>query len=81
MPLPKEQAWFECKRYGNYRWGKLYWMPCRWEGWVVFFGGIAAVLAGIPLTHWGDGYFLAYIAGIAILVYGIGRWKGEPLRW
>jgi drug/metabolite transporter (DMT)-like permease len=71
--------WFAVKRYG-WGWG----MPVRWQGWLVLFGYLGLVYAGI--------YFIApsrsarvlalYLFGLTVLLVVILAWKGErPLRW
>lgn len=73
MPAEKK-IWFPTKRYG-YGWG----LPCCWQGWVVFVGYIALILAApqlVPQRH-----YTAYTVALSIVMIGIVIWKGGRPRW
>ena len=71
--------WFRAKRYG---WGWS--LPLAWQGWAVFLAWIIALAAGYHLLtpgnrpqRWG------FTAAMAVLLFLICYWKGEPTgrRW
>ena len=79
MSSVKPDYWFAVKRWG-WGWG----MPVRWQGWLVLFGYLGLIYAGI--------YFIApsrsarvlaiYLIAITALLVVILVWKGQrPLRW
>jgi hypothetical protein len=72
------QYWFPAKRYG-WGWG----FPITWQGWVVFAGFLALLLAGVFIVppRQSLGEFFTYVAVIVALFAGVCWWKGEPPRW
>jgi hypothetical protein len=79
MAAAKPTHWFAVKRYG-WGWG----MPVRWQGWVVLFGYLGLVYAGIRwLAPSRSASVLAfYLLTITAFLVVICAWKGErPLRW
>jgi drug/metabolite transporter (DMT)-like permease len=79
MTAAKPTHWFAVKQYG-WGWG----MPVRWQGWVVLFGYLGLVYAGIYwLAPSRSASVLAfYLLIITALLVVICAWKGErPLRW
>jgi len=70
----EKKVWFPTKRYG-YGWG----LPCVWQGWVVFVGYIALILAApwlVPQRH-----YTAYTITLSTVLIGICMWKGGRPRW
>lgn len=76
MPLPKRKAWFPSKAHG-WGWG----FPCRWQGWVVFFAFIGALVAGVPLLKLGQLMFVGYSVGLLLIFVALALWKGEKPHW
>jgi hypothetical protein len=78
MPGP----WFRAKRYG---WG---WYPATWQGWLVIFGFISAVVlnflrldAQSHSVHDTMRPFLVETAAMSIVLILIGYLTGERPRW
>jgi hypothetical protein len=76
MPLPKDKAWFPAKTYG-YGWG----LPRRWQGGLVFFLYLGALIAGTGIIRKGAGYFVLYALALSLVLAGICWWKGEESHW
>ena len=77
MSLPKDQAWFSAKKYG-YGWG----FPKRWQGWIVMFVWLVALVVMIATTaklH--PLALLAFIPISSVVLVGICQWKGEAAKW
>ena len=70
--------WFPAKRYG-WGWG----FPRMWQGWVVFFAYLAAVVAisfSFSPAQNAPAFYAALV--IATIVLFLVCWlKGEPPRW
>jgi hypothetical protein len=70
--------WFPAKRYG---WG---WGPPRtWQGWAVLtvFFGLTLAGAVLLLPAYGPAVFVAWCAGLCLLLMLVCWIKGEPPRW
>ena len=79
MTTNKPDCWFAVKRYG-WGWG----MPVRWQGWVVLFGYLGLVFAGIYvfIGARNAAALAIYQVVLTALLIAILAWKGErPLRW
>jgi hypothetical protein len=76
MSLPKSEAWFSAKTYG-FGWS----IPLRWQGWLVIFAFLFAIIGGAPLARAHLAYFLAYLVALNAGLILICIWKGEPARW
>jgi hypothetical protein len=72
----KPGYWFAVKRYG-WGWG----LPVRWQGWLVMFGYLGLVYAGVYLLLTPRA-LATYLIALTALLIVILAWKGErPLRW
>ena len=76
MPLAKDEAWFPAKTYG---WGWS--VPRRWQGWLVMFVFIAALIAGTPLVRRGPAVFAGYSLALVAVLVAVCYWKGEKPHW
>jgi hypothetical protein len=76
--MTERKYWFAAKRYG---WGWS--LPSSWEGWVVLaiFLGLMIVGSFIVPPSTSTGAFVAYVAILVALFFGVCWLKGEPPRW
>jgi len=74
----KSDYWFPAKRYG-WGWG----LPVKWQGWLVLFAFIAAlVTGGVRFPPAQDTPAFVAVVLLATLAFGVVCWwKGEPPRW
>jgi hypothetical protein len=71
-PLVGRKVWFGPRPFGG--WG---WQPASWEGWVVFVGWIAALIAVMAMTTGSSpAAKFAEVVGLSGLLIGIGILKG-----
>lgn len=70
--------WFPAKRYG-WGWG----LPSRWQGWAVYAGYVAALVALWRLLPPRDEPVLhaAIVVVLSLVLVGVCWLKGEPPRW
>lgn len=78
MARPEEQPryWFGSKQFG-WGWG----LPLTWEGWVVFTGYLAGIIALALLAAENQRLLFGGIIVLSLLLVGICALKGEPPRW
>ena len=74
----EKRYWFPAKRYG-WGWG----LPSAWQGWVVVVAFFVLLALGSVLFPPDEqtGWYLAYVAIIAVALIVVAWWKGEPPRW
>ncbi len=74
----ESKYWFPAKRFG-WGWG----LPNSWQGWAVLVVFIGLVIGGIFLFNAGANPlpFIAYAAGLCVLLVVVCWLKGEPPRW
>jgi Na+/glutamate symporter len=70
--------WFPAKRYG-WGWG----LPRVWQGWVVMAVFAILILGGAftLLSRYGSLVFVAYAAGLCLVLVAVCWVKGEPPSW
>ena len=79
MSTPSPDPWFPAKRYGL-GWG----FPSCWQGWLVLGIYIALLTSGSRLLlgrHVHPAYFMAFVAGLTLVLILVVWAKGAPLRW
>lgn len=74
--MDAKNYWFSAKPYGNgWGWGP----PFTWQGWAVFILFFLSVLAGgVFLAPRSLFAFIVFVAGAAIALIVVCKWKGEP---
>ena len=74
--MTERKYWFSAKRYG---WGWS--LPSSWEGRVVLAIFLGLMIVGSFIVPPSTGTFVAYVAILVALFFGVCWLKGEPPRW